>query len=71
MCLVGVLDVTREDPKLLLNPGADHILNGTDYCFYLAEFKEEYSKISQAVAEQKPNLNHKNTAKNIGKICLH
>ncbi|KAJ8322107.1 hypothetical protein KUTeg_000578 [Tegillarca granosa] len=69
VCLVAVLDVTREEPKLLLNPGADHILNGTDYCFYIAEYKEEYSKISQAVAEQKPNLNHKSTAKNIAAYC--
>jgi K+/H+ antiporter YhaU regulatory subunit KhtT len=40
-----VLDVTKLDPRLQLNPGPDYKLKESDYCFYIGEFKEEYSKI--------------------------
>ncbi|XP_048729069.2 potassium channel subfamily T member 1-like isoform X2 [Ostrea edulis] len=45
VCLIGVLDVTNEEPRLQLNPGSSHKLKASDYCFYIGEFKEEFSKI--------------------------
>ncbi|ESO94250.1 hypothetical protein LOTGIDRAFT_232492 [Lottia gigantea] len=46
VCLVAVLDVNRSEPRLQLNPGSDHILKGSDFCFYLGMTREEYSKIN-------------------------
>ncbi|XP_041360806.1 potassium channel subfamily T member 2-like isoform X2 [Gigantopelta aegis] len=44
--LVAVLDITRADPQLQLNPGPDYILKSSDYCFYMGVTREEYSKVS-------------------------
>jgi hypothetical protein len=35
----------NEEPRLQLNPGSSHKLKASDYCFYIGEFKEEFSKI--------------------------
>lgn len=45
VCLIGVLDVTNEEPRLQLNPGSSYKLKTSDYCFYIGEFKEEFSKV--------------------------
>ncbi|XP_063407916.1 potassium channel subfamily T member 1-like isoform X3 [Mytilus trossulus] len=50
VCLVAVLDITKLDPRLQLNPGPEYKLKDTDYCFYIGEFKEEYSKICHDVS---------------------
>ncbi|XP_021366238.1 potassium channel subfamily T member 2-like [Mizuhopecten yessoensis] len=67
VCLVAVLDITKTDPRLQLNPGADYKLKDSDYCFYIAEFKEEYAKIcSEAKTDQKQTGNE--PSKNLEQI---
>ncbi|XP_060085731.1 potassium channel subfamily T member 2-like isoform X1 [Ylistrum balloti] len=67
VCLVAVLDITKPDPRLQLNPGADYKLKDSDYCFYIAEFKEEYAKIcSEVKTDQKQTGNEPN--KNLDQI---
>ncbi|KAK6183676.1 hypothetical protein SNE40_011106 [Patella caerulea] len=51
VCLVAVLDVNKSEPRLQLNPGADHVLKGSDFCFYLGLTREEYSKITGSPEE--------------------
>lgn len=61
MCLIGVLDVTNEEPRLQLNPGSSHKLKASDYCFYIGEFKEEFSKIKCQNVIQEEILTKDNT----------
>ncbi|XP_071112258.1 potassium channel subfamily T member 2-like [Haliotis cracherodii] len=49
--LVAVLDVTKSEPSLQLNPGPDYILKGSDYCFYMGVTREENSKIKSGAME--------------------
>ncbi|XP_062581347.1 potassium channel subfamily T member 2-like isoform X2 [Saccostrea cucullata] len=56
VCLIGVLDITNDEPRLQLNPGSSHKLKLSDYCFYIGEFKEEFSKIkSENILEKNPS----------------
>ena len=69
VCLVAVLDVTKLDPRLQLNPGPDYKLKESDYCFYIGEFKEEYSKIGHETSSM-PHLqktDNDKSNKNLGK----
>ncbi|KAL3891867.1 hypothetical protein ACJMK2_004111 [Sinanodonta woodiana] len=52
VCLMAVLDSTLDDPRLQLNPGPQHTLKSTDYCFYMSIAKEEYSKINPKALAQ-------------------
>ncbi|XP_078332184.1 potassium channel subfamily T member 2-like isoform X4 [Crassostrea virginica] len=58
VCLIGVLDVTNEEPRLQLNPGTSCKLKSSDYCFYIGEFKEEFSKVKYN------NVIHEDTMQN-------
>ncbi|GFO02053.1 potassium channel subfamily t member 1-like protein [Plakobranchus ocellatus] len=44
--LIGVLDNTSPEAHLQLNPGPDHILKASDYCFYMSLTREENIKVS-------------------------
>ncbi|KAL3891793.1 hypothetical protein ACJMK2_004040 [Sinanodonta woodiana] len=52
VCLMAILDSTLDNPRLQLNPGPQHIMKRTDYCFYMSITKEEYSKINPKALAQ-------------------
>ncbi|KAL3891795.1 hypothetical protein ACJMK2_004042, partial [Sinanodonta woodiana] len=52
VCLMAILDSTLDDPRLQLNPGPQHIMKSTDYCFYMSTAKDEYSKINTKALPQ-------------------
>lgn len=75
VCLIGVLDVTNEEPRLQLNPGSSYKLKSSDYCFYIGEFKEEFSKVKYTnVINEETKSNDKvptgNNIKSLGMISL-
>lgn len=75
VCLIGVLDVTNEEPRLQLNPGSSYKLKSSDYCFYIGEFKEEFSKVKYTnVINEETKSSDKvptgNNSKSLGMISL-
>lgn len=75
MCLIGVLDVTNEEPRLQLNPGTSCKLKSSDYCFYIGEFKEEFSKVkyNNVIHEdtmQNDEKAKRNQDKSLGKVSM-
>ena len=67
--LVAVLDITRADPQLQLNPGSDYIMKSSDYCFYMGVTREEYSKVSD-LAQNRTFIPSAARTRNIGRDCL-
>ncbi|GFR99152.1 potassium channel subfamily T member 1 [Elysia marginata] len=61
--LIAVLDTTSPEAQLQLNPGPDHILKASDYCFYMSLTREENVKVPPAT--RLPDA--KNTAAEIRK----
>ena len=69
MSLIAVLDTTNPEAQLQLNPGPNHILKASDYCFYMSLTREENVKVAPAARL----TDAKNTAaeirkKNIGML---
>ncbi|RUS81211.1 hypothetical protein EGW08_011005 [Elysia chlorotica] len=44
--LIAVLDTTSPEAQLQLNPGPEHTLKASDYCFYMSLTREENVKVS-------------------------
>lgn len=75
VCLIGVLDVTNEEPRLQLNPGSSYKLKTSDYCFYIGEFKEEFSKVkyNNVIHEETMSVDKSsagNNSRSLGRISL-
>lgn len=47
VCLIGV---KRDHPNatILLNPGSEHIMKGSDFCYYMSITQEEQSVFIEA-----------------------
>ncbi|XP_048780115.2 potassium channel subfamily T member 2-like isoform X2 [Ostrea edulis] len=59
------------DHKLVLNPGPNYILKGSDFCFYLSKVKEEHTRIApnRPVTEEKSKKKQQQREKNYEKIA--
>lgn len=59
------------DHKLVLNPGPNYILKGSDFCFYLSKVKEEHTRIApnRPVTEEKSKKKQQQREKNYGAVC--
>jgi hypothetical protein len=59
------------DHKLVLNPGPEYVLKGSDFCFYLSKFKEEHTRIApnKPDSEEKRKKQQQQREKNYGAVC--
>jgi hypothetical protein len=49
VCLVGIVTMVQDKPKMILNPGKDYVMKDDDTCLYISKWVTRYRTLSHTL----------------------